>query len=183
MQCYASVHVLPYGPPYAKYGRDVLLPTLHGCHVCGNAGRDALPHETYCPVACYESKPENEYSPKFKKKSLFESLCRKKESGGTILVEQITLGAIPDDREGNTAEDLRMQETYEDLFLNRNETVHRKQTYISCETYSLLARILPMVKEGMTVPAFLDNVLAHHLKTYGAELEELFHRKLGDVKF
>ena len=35
----------------------------------------------------------------------------------------------------------------------------------------------------MTVPVFLDNVLAHHLKTYGTELEELFHRKLGDVKF
>ena len=95
-----------------------------------------------------------------KKKSLFESLCRKKESGGTILVEQITLGTVPDERERNTAESLRMQESYEELFLNRNETVHRKQTYISCETYSLLARILPMVKEGMTVPAFLDNVLA-----------------------
>ena len=27
------------------------------------------------------------------------------------------------------------------------------------------------------------NVLAHHLKTYGEELEKLFHRKLGDVKF
>lgn len=40
-----------------------------------------------------------------------------------------------------------------------------------------------MVKEGMTVPAFLDNVLAHHLKTYGEELEKLFHRKLDDVKF
>lgn len=117
-----------------------------------------------------------------KKKSLFESLCRKKESGGTILVEKITLGTVPDDREGNAAEDLRMQETYEDLFLNRNETVHRKQTYISCETYSLLA-LLPMVKEGMTVPAFLDNVLVHHLKTYGTELEELFRRKLDGVKF
>ena len=118
-----------------------------------------------------------------KKKNLFESLCRKKESGGTILVEQITLGTVPDERERNTAGSLRMQESYEELFLNRNETVHRKQTYISCEPYSLLARILPMVKEGMTVPAFLDNVLVHHLKTYGAELEELFHRKLDDVKF
>ncbi|WP_143269859.1 hypothetical protein [Bacteroides sp. An269] len=67
MQCYASVHVLPYGPPYARYGKDVLLPALHGCHVCGNAGRDAPPYETHCPVACYKSELENEYSPKFKK--------------------------------------------------------------------------------------------------------------------
>ena len=43
-----------------------------------------------------------------KKKNLFESLCRKKESGGTILVEQITLGTVPDERERNTAGSLRM---------------------------------------------------------------------------
>ncbi|MCR8894526.1 hypothetical protein [Bacteroides sp. ET336] len=63
MQCYASVHILPY----TRYDRDVLLPTLHGCRVCGNAGRDAPPYGTHCPVACHESEPENEYSPKFKK--------------------------------------------------------------------------------------------------------------------
>nr|WP_260400782.1 DUF3408 domain-containing protein [Phocaeicola vulgatus] len=29
----------------------------------------------------------------------------------------------------------------------------------------------------MSVPAFLDNVLAHHLETYSEELGELFRRK------
>ena len=42
-------------------------------------------------------------------------------------------------------------------YLSRRESVHRKQTYICYETYRRLARILPLLSEGMTVPAFLDN--------------------------
>ena len=50
-------------------------------------------------------------------------------------------------------------EKYEMIFLSRKESVHRKQTYISYETYRKLARILPLLSERMTVPVFLDNVL------------------------
>ncbi|MBM6845071.1 hypothetical protein [Phocaeicola plebeius] len=67
MQCYASVHILPYGLPYATCDRDVLLPMMQGCRACGNAGQDAPSYKTHCPVACHESEPENEYSPTFKK--------------------------------------------------------------------------------------------------------------------
>lgn len=64
-------------------------------------------------------------------------------------------------------------EKYEATFLSRKESVHRKQTYISYETYRKLARILPLLSERMTVPVFLDNVLDHHLKQYEEELGEL----------
>lgn len=53
------------------------------------------------------------------------------------------------------------------------EYVHRKQTYISYETYRRLARILPLLSEGMTVPAFLDNVLNRHLDEHGDVLDEM----------
>jgi hypothetical protein len=43
--------------------------------------------------------------------------------------------------------------------------------------YCRLARILPLLSDDMSVPAFLDNVLAHHLETYSKELGELFRRK------
>lgn len=43
--------------------------------------------------------------------------------------------------------------------------------------------MLPLLGEGMTVPAFLDNVLAHHLETYRSELEELFRDKAGRMMF
>lgn len=58
-------------------------------------------------------------------------------------------------------------------YLSRRESVHRKQTYICYETYRRLARILPLLSEGMTVPAFLDNVLNAHLKQYEEELDEM----------
>lgn len=68
-------------------------------------------------------------------------------------------------------------EQYESIFLGRKESVHRKQTYISYDIYRKLARILPLLSDDMTVPAFLDNVLLHHLETYKEELGELFRRK------
>ena len=68
-------------------------------------------------------------------------------------------------------------EVYKNLFLDRKKSVHRKQTYISYDMYCRLARILPLLSDDMSVPAFLDNVLAHHLETYSEELGELFRRK------
>ena len=66
----------------------------------------------------------------------------------------------------------KMQE-YRKNFLNRKIAVHRKQTYICYDTYRRLARILPLLSDGMTVPAFLDNVLDHHLEVYEKELDEM----------
>ncbi|RHH78059.1 DUF3408 domain-containing protein [Phocaeicola vulgatus] len=66
---------------------------------------------------------------------------------------------------------------YRNLFLDKRKSVHRKQTYISYDVYCLLARILPLLSDDMSVPAFLDNVLEHHLGTYNEELGELFRRK------
>ncbi len=68
-------------------------------------------------------------------------------------------------------------EMYRELFLDKRKSVHRKQTYISYDMYCKLSRILPLLSDDMSVPAFLDNVLAHHLETYSKELGELFRRK------
>lgn len=68
-------------------------------------------------------------------------------------------------------------EMYRELFLDKRKSVHRKQTYISYDMYCKLARILPLLSDDMSVPAFLDNVLAHYLETYSKELGELFRRK------
>ena len=68
-------------------------------------------------------------------------------------------------------------EMYREMFLDKRKSVHRKQTYISYDMYCKLARILPLLSDDMSVPAFLDNVLAHHLETYSKELGELVRRK------
>lgn len=71
---------------------------------------------------------------------------------------------------------------YEATFLTRKQSVHRKQTYISSETYSKLARILPLLADGMTIPAFLDNVLEHHLGIHEREFEDLVRNKVRDIE-
>lgn len=65
---------------------------------------------------------------------------------------------------------------YRTQFLERKKTVQKRQTYISYEIYQRLARALPVFNADMTIPAFLDNVLTHHLDTYSEELDELFRR-------
>lgn len=45
-------------------------------------------------------------------------------------------------------------EMYKELFLDRKKSVHRKQTYISYDMYCRLARILPLLSDDMSVPAF-----------------------------
>ena len=87
-----------------------------------------------------------------KKKPTFSPGHGEKHSGKTVIVEQLVF--VPE-RGGR-------KERYEETFLRRKEGEHRKQTYISHEIYSKLSRMLPLLGEGMTVPAFLDNVLAHH---------------------
>lgn len=72
---------------------------------------------------------------------------------------------------------------YEETFLCLSGNTGRRQTYISNGLYERLSRVLPLLGEGMTVPAFLDNVLSHHLATYGKEMEEIFRQKLGEVHF
>lgn len=89
--------------------------------------------------------------------------------------EQEVLEKKPDiARKASTTAD--KAEKYEAAFLSRKESIHRKQTYISYETYRKLARILPFLSDSMTVPAFLDNVLDNHLKQYEEELGELIRR-------
>ncbi|UVR00576.1 DUF3408 domain-containing protein [Parabacteroides distasonis] len=67
----------------------------------------------------------------------------------------------------------RRYKSTEKFSLNRKIAVHRKQTYICYDTYRRFARILPLLSDGMTVPAFLDNVLDHHLEVYEKELDEM----------
>lgn len=72
---------------------------------------------------------------------------------------------------------------YVGTFLTRKESVHRRQTYINHETYTKLTCVLPLFCDGMTVPVFLDNVLGHHLETYGQELGGLIDHNMKNIRF
>lgn len=91
------------------------------------------------------------------------------------------IDTLPEELSANRIRKDRIKE-YETTFLIRKQPVHRKQTYISAETYSKLARVLPLLADGMTIPVFLDNVLEHHLKIHQREFEELVRNKVRDME-
>lgn len=120
-----------------------------------------------------------------RKEPLFPDFGNRKENGpSTVALEQVVVSRTEDcaGDSGCTKHPDRV-EMYEETFLRRSGGAGRKVTCISGELHAVLSRILPLLGDGMTVPAFLDNVLSHHMKTYGKEMEELVRRKLGKVRF
>ena len=72
---------------------------------------------------------------------------------------------------------------YEDNFHIRSKTAQRRQTYIDCDLYVKLGRILSVLESDVSIPVFLNNMLVHHLKTYRNEIEELFHESVEKMEF
>jgi hypothetical protein len=72
----------------------------------------------------------------------------------------------------------REKQDYETLFLQRKASIQRRQTYISSTFYEKLSSFLPVIAAGLGIPAYLDNILAHHLEVYKDEINELYERKI-----
>jgi hypothetical protein len=66
---------------------------------------------------------------------------------------------------------------YEPVFLQRKVGVPRRQTYISAALYEKVSRFLPVIANGLSVTAYLDNILMHHLEQYRDNINELYEKK------
>jgi hypothetical protein len=66
---------------------------------------------------------------------------------------------------------------YESVFLQRKAGVPRRQTYISAALYEKISRFLPVIANGLSVTAYIDNILTHHLEQYRDDINELYERK------
>jgi hypothetical protein len=66
---------------------------------------------------------------------------------------------------------------YEPVFLQRKAGVPRRQTYISAALYEKISRFLPVIANGLSVTAYIDNILTHHLEQYREDINELYERK------
>lgn len=67
--------------------------------------------------------------------------------------------------------------TYTKVYLHRRAPELKRQTYISDALYTKLTDILAVIARGLTVPAFIDNVLVDHLEQYRDEINELYEIK------
>jgi hypothetical protein len=66
---------------------------------------------------------------------------------------------------------------YENVFLARKASVRRRQTYISTHLYEKIGSFLPVIAGGLSITAYLDNIVCHHLEQYRDDINELYEKK------
>ena len=66
---------------------------------------------------------------------------------------------------------------YREQFLHQKLTGARRQTYIHDSLYRAFAKILPVIAPEMSVPTFVNNVLAEHLKKYQGIINEMYSQE------
>ena len=67
---------------------------------------------------------------------------------------------------------------YESLFLERKASVDRRQTYIDADLHKKVSSFLPVIAgHQFSVPAYISNILAHHLELHKEDINELYERK------
>jgi hypothetical protein len=65
---------------------------------------------------------------------------------------------------------------YERQFLKKREHSERRQTYVSREIYRTISRFLPVIGGEVSITAYLDNILLHHLEQYRDEINDLYEK-------
>ncbi len=89
---------------------------------------------------------------------------------------QITPMALPIDE---TARPRRRREPtdYSSAFLRKREASPKRQTYIGAAHFAKITEILAVLSPEVSVPAFLDNLIEHHLEQHRDEINALYADK------
>jgi hypothetical protein len=66
---------------------------------------------------------------------------------------------------------------YQTVFLARKASVRRKQTYLSTYLYDKIYSFLPVISGGLSITAYLDNIVGHHLEQYRDDINELYDKR------
>ena len=72
------------------------------------------------------------------------------------------------------------EQDYETLFIREPQTVARtgKMVYIRREFHDTIQSVCRVIGNGdVSLSGYIDNVLAHHFDTYGAEIIRLYNEK------
>ena len=74
--------------------------------------------------------------------------------------------------------EMEEKSVYAETFLERKMTGTGRQTYIHGSLYGELVRILPVIAPGLSVPAFVNNVLADHLKQHQDVINGMYREEV-----
>ena len=164
--------------------------------------RDTTYMETVFPAEFKEHPDDADFFPDFAKMDIPENL-------GEILIEALSNNGIPEPDAIETSveettglqagpvlkqfkqeEDMENKDllkgmenasVYREMFLTRKMTGARRQTYIDESLYETLTGILPVIAPGISVPTFVNNVLAEQMEKYRDIIDETCHRKFKEM--
>ena len=160
--------------------------------------RDTTYMETVFPAEIKEHPDDADFFPDFAKmdipenlgETLIEALSNsgipEPDAIGTSVKETTGLQAGPVLKQFKQEEDMENKDllkgmenasAYREMFLTRKMTGARRQTYIDESLYETLTGILPVIAPGISVPTFVNNVLAEHMEKYRDIIDETCHRK------
>ena len=74
--------------------------------------------------------------------------------------------------------EMEEKSTYAKTFLDRKIMGTKKQTNIDSSLYEELVGILPVIAPGVSVPAFVNNVLADHLEKHRDVMTEMYRKEV-----
>lgn len=101
-----------------------------------------------------------------------DALIREYEGGGSSVAPEVSR---EDPRRRRSKE-----QDYETLFIREPQTVARtgKMVYIRREFHDTIQSVCRVIGNGdVSLSGYIDNVLAHHFDTYGAEITRLYNEK------
>ncbi len=71
----------------------------------------------------------------------------------------------------------REQTDYASTFLRKREASAKRQTYIGTAHFAKITEILAVLAHEVSVPAFLDNLIEHHLEQNRDEINSMYADK------
>ena len=101
-----------------------------------------------------------------------DALIREHDAGGSSVASEVS------------REDIRRrrskEQDYETLFIREPQTVARtgKMVYIRRDFHDTIQSVCRVIGSGeVSLSGYIDNVLAHHFDTYGAEITRLYNER------
>ncbi len=118
-----------------------------------------------------------------------EDAIRRMVAGDTTALEKMKVQVEADNvtpseaKEGKSKSATEMTserfdfDDYRTRFLQHRLTGTRRQTYIHDSLYKAFAKVLPVIAPEMSVPTFINNVLAEHLNKYKATINAMYSQE------
>lgn len=99
----------------------------------------------------------------------------KEEVPETITEQPLTVNQLFDQAEPKKNRN-KKEIDFESIFLVKRANIPRRQSYMSQDVYAQVSKYLRVIANDLTVTAYIDNVMRHHMEQYKEEINKLYEK-------